>query len=60
MVTYNHVLTLKKLLKHAGISEERVQQYFCSAAEVEKFVDSVNDITKKIEALSPLPKPNPN
>jgi len=59
-ITYEHILTLKKLLKHEGISEDRVQQYFCSAAEVEKFINSVDDITKKIYALPPLPKNNPN
>ncbi len=59
MNTYNHILTLKKLLRHAGISDERVQQYFCSAAEVERFINSVEDITKKIQALPPLPKFNP-
>ena len=37
--TYEHILTLKKLLTYQGISEERVQQYFCSAAEVEKFIN---------------------
>ena len=58
--TYKHVLALKKILKHVGISENRVQQYFCSAAEVEKFVKSVDDITKKAYALPPLPKSNPN
>ena len=57
--TYEHVLILKKLLKHEGISEERVQQYFCSAAEVEKFINSVEDITTKIYNLPPLPKNNP-
>lgn len=57
--TYEHVLTLKKLLKHEGISEERIQQYFCSAAEVEKFIKSVEDISSKIHALPPLPKYNP-
>ena len=57
--TYQHVLTLKKLLKHVGISEDRVQQYFCSAAEVEKFMNSVEDISKKVQALPPLPKFNP-
>jgi coenzyme F420-reducing hydrogenase delta subunit len=54
------VLTLKKLLKHEGISEERIQQYFCSAAEVEKFIASVEDISTRIQALPPLPKYNPN
>ncbi len=59
MNTYNHILFLKKLFNHIGISEERIQQYFCSAAEVENFLTSVEDITKKIEALPPLPKFNP-
>ena len=58
--TYEHVITLKKLLKHEGISEERIQQYFCSAAEVEKFITSVEDISSKIQALPPLTKNNPN
>jgi len=59
MNTYEHILTLKKLLKHEGISENRVQQYFCSAAEVEKFIASVKDISAKINELPPLPKFNP-
>lgn len=59
MNTYEHILTLKKLLKHEGISEDRVQQYFCSAAEVEKFIASVEDISAKINVLPPLPKFNP-
>ena len=54
--TYDHVLTLRKILKHEGISEERLQQYFCSAAEVQKFVDSVADITQRVQKLPPLPK----
>ena len=56
MNTYEHVLTLKKILKHVGISEDRLQQYFCSAAEVEKFVNSVEDITQRVQKLPPLPK----
>jgi len=44
------------LFKHIGISEDRIQQYFCSAAEVENFLNSVEDITNKIEALPRLPK----
>ena len=43
-----------------GISENRIQQYFCSAAEVEKFIRAVEDISKKVNALPPLPKINPN
>ena len=57
--TYEHILTLKKLLKHEGISEDRVQQYFCSAAEVERFIASVEDISTKINKLPPLPKFSP-
>ena len=56
MNTYEHISFLKKLFKHLGISEDRIQQYFCSAAEVEKFIAAVNDITKKVENLPPLPK----
>ena len=56
MNTNGHVLFLKKLFNHVGISEDRIQQYFCSAAEVEKFIASVGDITKKVEKLPPLPK----
>lgn len=56
MNTNKHVVFLKKMFSHLGISEERIQQYFCSAAEVENFVSSINDITKKVEALPPLPK----
>jgi len=60
--TYEHVKFLKKLFKHIGLSEDRIQQYFCSAAEVENFLNSVEDITNKIEALPRLPKQkiNPN
>ena len=54
--TFEHILTLKKLLKHEGISEDRLQQYWCSAAEVEKFINSVDDITQRVQKLPPLPK----
>jgi F420-non-reducing hydrogenase iron-sulfur subunit len=62
MNTYGHVMQLKKIFKDLGINEERIQQYFCAAAEVEKFVQSVNDICQKVQILSPLPKHklNPN
>ena len=56
MNTYEHVKFLKKLFHRLGISEERIQQYFCSAAEVTKFINSVGDITQKVEQLPPLPK----
>ena len=56
MNTFEHVKFLKRLFKHLGLAEERIQQYFCSAAEVEKFIKSVEDITHKVELLPPLPK----
>lgn len=56
MNTYEHVKFLKRLFNHLGLAEERIQQYFCSAAEVEKFIKSVEDITSKVEKLPPLPK----
>ena len=59
MSTYEHVKILKKIFNHLNISEERIQQYFCSAAEVEKYLQSVEDIIRKIEALRPLPKLTP-
>jgi coenzyme F420-reducing hydrogenase delta subunit len=54
--TFEHVKFLKRLFKHLGLEEDRIQQYFCSAAEVEKFIKSVEDITRKVEQLPPLPK----
>ena len=56
MNTFEHVKFLKRLFKHLGLAEERIQQYFCSAAEVEKFIKSVEDITHKVKLLPPLPK----
>jgi len=56
MNTYKHVQLLKEIFAHLGISEDRIQQYFCAAAEVERFIKSVDDITRKIDALPPLPK----
>jgi len=56
MNTNKHVLFLKRLFNHLGINEDRIQQYFCAAAEVENFVSSVKDMTNKIRSLPPLPK----
>ena len=56
IVANNHIKFLKKIFNYQGISEDRIQQYFCSAAEVDKFIASVEDITKKIQALPPFPK----
>jgi len=56
MNTYSHVQFMKKLFEHLGLSPDRINQYFCGAAEVENFVNSVQDMTHKIHALPPLPK----
>ena len=56
MVTYKHLSMLKKIFDHLGISDERIQQYFCSAADVEKFVNSVKDIHNRIHKLPPISK----
>jgi F420-non-reducing hydrogenase iron-sulfur subunit len=56
MNTNAHVQILKKIFEKQGINPDRIQQYFCAAAEVEKFVSSVEDITKKVIAMPPLPK----
>lgn len=56
MNTNKHVIFLRRLFNHLGINEDRIQQYFCAAAEVEKFVASVEDITSKVRSLPPLPK----
>ncbi|TFG00905.1 MAG: hydrogenase iron-sulfur subunit [Promethearchaeota archaeon] len=55
-MAYDHVQMLSKIFEHLNIEKERVQQYFCSAADVEKYITSVNDIVKKIHKLPPLPK----
>ena len=62
MNTHSHIVQLKKLFKELSINEDRLQQYFCAAAEVERFVQSVNDICQKVQKLPPLPKKkfNPN
>jgi coenzyme F420-reducing hydrogenase delta subunit len=56
MNTFSHIKFLKKIFNHLGISEDRIQQYFCSAADVENFISAVKDITEKIASLPPLPK----
>lgn len=58
MNTYTHIQLLKQIFEQQGINPDRIHQYFCGAAEVENFVTSVEDITKKIQALPPFPKPN--
>lgn len=56
MNTYKHIKFLKKLFKHIGIAENRVEYYFVSAAEVENFLNATTDIIEKLKKLPPLPK----
>lgn len=56
MNTYKHIKFLKKLFKHIGISENRVEYYFVSAAEVENFLNATTDIIEKLKKLPPLLK----
>jgi coenzyme F420-reducing hydrogenase delta subunit len=58
MNTNKHVQILKQIFNHVGISENRIEQYFCAAAEVDNFIRAVGDITKKVQELPPLPKKN--
>ncbi len=46
-----HVNAAKFMLEEAGIEPERVGIYFMSAAEIERFLRSVNDFTSKINRL---------
>ena len=46
---------LKQVLRAAGLSEERLQIYYCSSAEGALFADIIRDVTKRISELGPNP-----
>lgn len=48
------IMFLKDLLRRYGINEERLRLEWISAAESERFVDVINDFTKKIKELGKL------
>lgn len=52
------VLFLKRVLDDLGINGDRLNIYECGAAEVNKFLESINDTLKKLKPLgrSPLAK----
>jgi len=52
----NMVLLAKRLMEHIGINPERLRIEFMSAAEANRFVETVNDFTKKIREIGPLGK----
>ena len=54
-VAERHVESVKFILEEAGFNPERVAMYFMSAAEIDRFLKSVNDFTEKINALPENP-----
>jgi len=45
----------QQLLDELGIGGERIDMFFMSAAEADKFVSAVNEMTSRIEKLGPNP-----
>jgi F420-non-reducing hydrogenase iron-sulfur subunit len=52
--TLNMTLLFRKILKHIGISPERLKMAFTSSAEANLFVENVNEFVKKIKELGPI------
>lgn len=50
-----HVNFVKRILERRGLGGDRVNMYHCSAAEVSRFKDSVDDMMQKIEKLGTNP-----
>lgn len=46
---------VKRILERHGLGGNRVNMYFLSAAEAERFVAAVEDTLKKVEKLGPNP-----
>ena len=49
------VMFVKKLLDQLKLGSERVNQYFLSSADYDKFVAAVKDMSEKIQKLGPNP-----
>lgn len=45
---------LRRIVSQFGIEEERLRLDWVSASEADKFVDTINDMVKKVKALGPL------
>lgn len=50
-----HVKFVKRILERRGIGGDRVNMYHCSAAEVGRFKESVEDMMSKIRKMGPNP-----
>jgi F420-non-reducing hydrogenase iron-sulfur subunit len=46
---------VKRILERHGLGDNRVNMYFLSAAEADRFVAAVEDTLKKVEKLGPNP-----
>jgi len=46
---------MKQVLRVAGLSEERLQVYYCSSAEGALFAEIVRNVTERISKLGPNP-----
>lgn len=46
---------VRRILERRGLGADRVNMYHCSAAEVSRFKESVEDMMKKLEKLGPNP-----
>jgi len=45
---------IKRLFRHIGVNEERVEFNQCSSGEAQRFVEIVTDFDKKIKEIGPL------
>jgi F420-non-reducing hydrogenase iron-sulfur subunit len=50
-----NVKYVKQMLELMGVGADRVEMFFCSAAEGAKFSEVVREMTKKISELGPSP-----
>ena len=46
---------MRQVLRVAGLSEERLQVYYCSSAEGALFAEIVRNVTERISKLGPNP-----
>lgn len=46
-----HVDFTKRILDHIGAGSERVEMFFCSAAESDKLIAAINEMTHRVELL---------
>ena len=55
--TQKRVFLLKGLMRQLGIEEERLRLEWISAAEGQKFADTVREYTEQVRSLGPLRAP---